>query len=335
MPASYPTSAKIFTTKSDGAGNTILAAHVNDLQSEVTAIEQDLLAGSAVARGGTGNTTLTANRVLLGNGTSAIAVAGAGTSGQVLTSNGASAPTFQTIPLVPTEQTTTATGAQNNFDLTARFTYLRCTGAAPEFSGFTVATAAPQAGDTVIIDCLGTTAKVTHQDTNSTEANRIICPSTNGQIVGVSGRMVLVYDTTTDRWREALADPGAPITYTPTWTGSGSNPAIGNGTLTGRYTQRGTLVWFRIKVLAGGTTTFGTGTYEWSLPMAESDVTEMTVVARILDNGTANYIGIGDVANTGLMRVFAQDPAIQVAQTSPMTWASGDLLIASGEYQVD
>lgn len=50
----------------------------------------------SVARGGTGVGTLTANRVLLGNGTSAITAMGsAGTAGQVLTSNGASAPTWQ------------------------------------------------------------------------------------------------------------------------------------------------------------------------------------------------------------------------------------------------
>lgn len=50
-----------------------------------------------VANGGTGNATLTAHGVLIGEGTSAVAVTGAGTSGQVLTSNGASAdPTFQT-----------------------------------------------------------------------------------------------------------------------------------------------------------------------------------------------------------------------------------------------
>lgn len=94
MPASYPTSSKTFTTKSDGPGNTILAAHINDLQLEVTAIETDLIAGLPVSRGGTGNLSLTANRVLLGNGTSAVAVAGAGTAGQVLDSNGASAPAF-------------------------------------------------------------------------------------------------------------------------------------------------------------------------------------------------------------------------------------------------
>lgn len=49
----------------------------------------------AVSGGGTGATTLTANRVLMGNGTSAISVLAAGTAGQVLTSNGASAPTWQ------------------------------------------------------------------------------------------------------------------------------------------------------------------------------------------------------------------------------------------------
>lgn len=95
MAASYPSSAKAFTTKT--TAQTIDASHVNDLQQEVTAIEQDLIAGLPASRGGTGNTTLTANRVLLGNGTSAVAVAGAGTAGQVLTSNGASAPTFETI----------------------------------------------------------------------------------------------------------------------------------------------------------------------------------------------------------------------------------------------
>lgn len=49
-----------------------------------------------VSKGGTGATTLTAHGVVVGNGTSAVAITGAGTAGQVLTSNGASAdPTFQ------------------------------------------------------------------------------------------------------------------------------------------------------------------------------------------------------------------------------------------------
>ena len=47
------------------------------------------LAGTLnVANGGTGSSTLTANNVLLGNGTSALQVVAPGTSGNVLTSNG-------------------------------------------------------------------------------------------------------------------------------------------------------------------------------------------------------------------------------------------------------
>jgi hypothetical protein len=42
----------------------------------------------AVGSGGTGSTTLTANNVLLGNGTSALQAVAPGTSGNVLTSNG-------------------------------------------------------------------------------------------------------------------------------------------------------------------------------------------------------------------------------------------------------
>jgi hypothetical protein len=42
MAASYPTSVKSFTTKAD-AVDLYQAAHINDIQDEVTAIEQDIL----------------------------------------------------------------------------------------------------------------------------------------------------------------------------------------------------------------------------------------------------------------------------------------------------
>lgn len=109
------------------------------------------------------------------------------------------------------EQSTSSTGAQANFDLTGRWTYLRCTGAAPVFSGFTVAGAAPTAGDMFLLECLGTTAQVTTQGGGSTAENRAICPSTQGQIVGVNGLMIGEYDGTTDRWRVKCIDPGAWI----------------------------------------------------------------------------------------------------------------------------
>ena len=45
MAASYPTSVKVFTTKS--TADVVQAAHVNDLQDEVNAIEAGLLNGTA------------------------------------------------------------------------------------------------------------------------------------------------------------------------------------------------------------------------------------------------------------------------------------------------
>jgi hypothetical protein len=47
MPASYPNSVKVFTTKT--TGQTILASHINEPQDEITAIEQGLLQGLAHA----------------------------------------------------------------------------------------------------------------------------------------------------------------------------------------------------------------------------------------------------------------------------------------------
>ena len=53
----YPTSVISFTTKSDGAGNTISASHINDIQTEVTALEQGLINGIAHALSPDGDQT--------------------------------------------------------------------------------------------------------------------------------------------------------------------------------------------------------------------------------------------------------------------------------------
>ena len=74
----------------DVVSGTVALSSVNIDGGSITGIT-DL----AVADGGTGASTLTANGVLYGNGTSAVGVTAVGTSGQVLTSNGSSAPTFQ------------------------------------------------------------------------------------------------------------------------------------------------------------------------------------------------------------------------------------------------
>lgn len=91
-------------TDDDGSGTTgtvINNAEKTTLYGQIdAAIDGADATTRTVAKGGTGATTLTAHGVVLGNGTSAVAITAAGTSGQVLTSNGASAdPTFQAVPI--------------------------------------------------------------------------------------------------------------------------------------------------------------------------------------------------------------------------------------------
>jgi hypothetical protein len=74
-----------------------------------------------VANGGTGDSTLAAHGVLVGEGTSAVAVVSPGTAGQVLTSNGASAD--------PTYQTFTASGTVNS-GTAGQIAYYAATGTA-------------------------------------------------------------------------------------------------------------------------------------------------------------------------------------------------------------
>ena len=84
--SSIEVSSDALRVKSAGITNTMLAGSI-DLTSKVTGT-------LPVANGGTGASSLTANRMLMSNGTGAITVLAAGTAGQVMTSNGGSAPAF-------------------------------------------------------------------------------------------------------------------------------------------------------------------------------------------------------------------------------------------------
>lgn len=82
--------------RASGTGPAKLTSGV--LSASAVALASEVSGTLPVANGGTGATTLTAHGVVIGNGTGAVAITGAGTSGQALVSNGASAdPTFQTL----------------------------------------------------------------------------------------------------------------------------------------------------------------------------------------------------------------------------------------------
>ena len=96
---------------------------------------------------------------------------------------------------------------------------------------------------------------------------------------------------------EDLLTPGASVAYTPSWTAaSGTAPAIGNGTVTGRYIKIGRTCTVWVNFQAGSTTTFGSGgNLRFSLP-----VTGLVTSAKdarscgdayFQSGGTNSYVG--------------------------------------------
>ncbi len=270
-----------------------------------------------VANGGTGLATATAYAVLCGGttGTGALqSIASVGTSGQVLTSNGAAAlPTFQAISAEPTEQTTTSTGTQNDFSLSAAYTYLRCNNAsALTLTGFTVSGSAPTAGDRLVIVSVGAGNVFLSHNTGSTAANRLTNMVTSGVTPLAAGKGVAEYqyDDTDDRWKLVYHNQGAFITDTfaagnfyardaMTWT-------VASGDVTADdYFVMGKILVFRFSYFT--TTVGGTPSTELKRAIPNSWTCQgrsTYKLTRVDDNGTARDGAWGRVNNGDVELVF-------------------------------
>lgn len=151
----------------------------------------------------------------------------------------------------------------------------------------------------------------------------------NGFCTEPSGGTKAVQIYASNRWslphsisysKDAAAEAGT--SYTPTWTGSGGNPTLGNGTISGYYTRAGGLMTVSIDLTIGGSTTLGTGNWSFSLPLAAERKTQGTIRAFDTSTGT-HYIGTVDVA-AGATTATAYFDTGQLSATAPVSWASGD-----------
>lgn len=137
-----------------------------------------------------------------------------------------------------------------------------------------------------------------------------------------------------------VAAPGTWTNYTPTWASSGTAPAIGNGTLSGRYLQapNSKTVHAVVKLLAGSTTTFGTGGYTFSLPVSAATNVDRAGSAYMRDasaGGSGHYTGVVTIG-TGTPTVFAAfegSAHAQLAATTPVTWVNTDFWVFSLTYE--
>ena len=118
-----------------------------------------------------------------------------------------------------------------------------------------------------------------------------------------------------------------------TWTASGTNPAIGNGTLVNNYTVIDGVIENNITLTAGSTTTFGSGQWSFSLPYASP--VDAVGSAWINDAGTAFFVGTALVfAGASVVNVFTPNSGAGIGAAIPMTWASGDRLVIKLSYSI-
>lgn len=126
--------------------------------------------------------------------------------------------------------------------------------------------------------------------------------------------------------------------WTPTWTGASGNPALGNGTIEGRYILVGDLVHFYIYLTIGSTTTLGSGGWRFDLPV-------LGVARRWMFDGMAYDTSTTDEFPVLAIRTASDEISLRKHPTSaggalinvnsgaPFAWANGDLLYIAGTYE--
>lgn len=135
---------------------------------------------------------------------------------------------------------------------------------------------------------------------------------------------------------------GAWTAYTPTWTSTGTAPALGNGTLVGAYAQIGKTVIFRFAFTAGSTSTYGSGSYIFSYPVAPHSAIGgnygFLLAGYAEDSGVAGYsINFGRGASATGFYLASTSNGVGGANTYqttvPFTWGSGDFFSVHGMYE--
>ena len=125
--------------------------------------------------------------------------------------------------------------------------------------------------------------------------------------------------------------------WTPSWTGSTTNPAIGNGFIGGSYCRINKIVIADGYVIAGSTTTYGSGTYRISIPFGTMISTNALIGYATLFDASAGYIsyaGIASQATTSLVEFRLGNGLGQFQPTVPVTMANADQFRFQLIYQV-
>ena len=210
-----------------GAGKTAVIAGTLTLNGTINGS-----AAVGVANGGTGATTLTANNVLLGNGTSAPLFVAPGTNGNVLTSNGTTWASTTPASGFSAAADNTFTGIQTFTGSTSKIAVIPTNIVEPATVSATAATgtiAYDVTTQSVLYYTSNASANwtVNFRGSSGTSLNTLM---TTGQMITVA---FLVTQGATAYYNSAVQVDGSSVT--PKWQG-GTAPAAGNASSIDVYT---------------------------------------------------------------------------------------------------
>lgn len=169
-----------------------------------------------------------------------------------------------------------------------------------------------------------------------------IVPCTSTSRPGTPYQGQVVYEADTDRlvrwdgaaWRIAKW-LGSMAGFTPVWTASTTNPVVGNGTWDARYKQEGSMVDVVMGFTFGSTTTLGSGTWTFGLPILPNN--------RGQSNGGV-YLARSGGWRIGVPRVIPSPAGVQIVTTDSVSgaiaaatyaWAAGDKIEIGATYLAD
>lgn len=171
-----------------------------------------------------------------------------------------------------------------------------------------------------------------------TAAGDILTATGSGTItrkaIGADTAPLVVDTTAADKLKY---DNGAWTSFTPTWTAVTTNPAVGNGTLVGRFKQRGKIVHLAYELTMGSTTTFGSGTWSLGLPggMTSAAGINQVMALSLLDTSVQWTAGAAVVdAGATTLRMTSQANNDYFGSANPIPWATGDSVRIGGTLEI-
>lgn len=157
---------------------------------------------------------------------------------------------------------------------------------------------------------------------------------TTTSVAAAVGQKIVASTFWTNQVKALIDGFGAQTAYSPTLGGF----TLGNGTITGSYTQIGKWVWFEATFTFGSTSAAASAVPTCTLPVtaSSSTVNNALVRAQFTDAGTAAYLAAGRLLTTTTCAAYiigSSGVMSTPSTTTPHTWTTNDVVYWAGVYQ--